>query len=134
MIPAQAGGVVMSNNPINLAVRFILELVGLFAMGLWGWNQGEGALRFVLALGLPVAAAVIWGVFRVPGDSSSSGKAPVPVPGVVRLLIEIIFFDFAAWCLFTVEPILGWIFAIVVLIHYAASYDRVRWLLRGARV
>jgi hypothetical protein len=120
----------MSQSPINLGVRFVLEMVGLFAIGLWGWNQGAGALRFVLALGLPVLAAVIWATFRVPGDASASGKAPVPVSGLVRLVIEIIFFDFAAWSLFLVQPIFGWIFAIVVLIHYAASYDRVRWLLR----
>jgi hypothetical protein len=123
----------MSRHPFNLAVRFALEMVGLFAIGLWGWNQGDGAMRSVLALGLPVLAAVIWATFRVPGDSSSSGRAPVPVSGFVRLLIEIIFFDLAAWSLFTVQPIFGWIFAIAVLVHYAASYDRVRWLLRTRR-
>jgi hypothetical protein len=125
--------VIVSQNPVNLGVRFVLEMVGLFAIGLWGWNQGEGVMRFVLALALPVVAAVIWGTFRVPGDASASGRAPIPVSGLVRLLIEILFFDFAAWSLFTVEPIFGWIFGIAVLVHYAASYDRVRWLLRRQR-
>jgi hypothetical protein len=37
----------MSTNPINLAVRFLLELSALFAMGLWGWQQGEGLIRYL---------------------------------------------------------------------------------------
>ena len=122
----------MSQHPINLALRFILEMIGLFAMGLWGWRQGEGVMRFVFALALPVLASVLWGTFRVPGDKSSSGKAPVPVSGFVRLLLELVFFGFAAWALFTVQPVLGWVFAIVVFIHYAASYDRVNWLTSGS--
>ena len=123
----------MSQHPINLGVRFILEMAGLIAMGMWGWRQGEGVLRFALALGVPLVAAALWGTFRVPGDTSSAGSAPVPVSGFVRLLLELVFFDFAAWCLFTVRPVYGWVFAIVVLIHYAVSYDRVRWLLSGPR-
>lgn len=123
----------MSRHPINLAARFILELVALFAMALWAWRLGEGVLRFALAVGVPLLAAVLWGTFRVPGDTSSSGSAPVPVSGFVRLLLELAFFDFAAWCLFTIRPAFGWIFAIVVLIHYAVSQDRVRWLLSGPR-
>lgn len=123
----------MSRHPINLAVRFILELIALFALGAWGWRHGEGALRFVFAAAAPLIAAVLWGALRVPGDASSAGNAPIPVSGFVRLLLELVFFDFAAWCLFTIRPIYGWIFAIVVLIHYAVSYDRVRWLLSGPR-
>ena len=41
----------MGTNPINLGVRFILELVALYAFGRWGWNQSTGWLRFVLAIG-----------------------------------------------------------------------------------
>ena len=46
----------MGSNPINLAVRFILERAGLVALGWWGWNQGEGVLRFLFALGIPFLA------------------------------------------------------------------------------
>jgi hypothetical protein len=51
----------MSQNPINLAVRFLLELVGLYAFGLWGWTQHAGFLRYLLVIGLPVVAAALWG-------------------------------------------------------------------------
>ena len=43
----------MSQNPLNLAVRFALELAGLYALGLWGWTQHTGILRYLLTIGLP---------------------------------------------------------------------------------
>lgn len=121
----------MGSNPINLAVRFILEIGALLALGWWGWNLADGILRFVLAVGIPVLAAVVWGTFAVPDDPSRSGKAPVRVSGIVRLLIELAFFIAATWALFsTGASTLGWIFAIAVVIHYAVSYDRILWLVR----
>lgn len=123
----------MNKHFFYLALRFILEMIGLFAIGLFGWQQGEGVMRFVFALAATVLAATLWGTFRVPGDPSSNGQAPVPVSGFLRLVIELAFFDLAAWSLFTVAPIIGWIYAIAMLIQYAISYDRVRWLLSGPR-
>jgi hypothetical protein len=121
----------MGSHPINLAVRFILELAAWGAMGYWGWTQAEGPLRFVLAIGLPVAAAAIWGTFAVPNDPSRSGRAPVPVPGVVRLGIELVTFGFGAWALYdTGSTTLSLIFAAIVVVHYLVSYDRVAWLIR----
>lgn len=121
----------MGSNPINLAVRFILEMAGLVALWWWGWNQGEGILRFLLALGIPFLAAVLWGTFAVPDDPSRSGEARVPVPGTVRLLLELAFFVSAIWSLFsTGVTTFGWIYGIAVLIHYVVSYDRVMWLVR----
>lgn len=119
----------MGSNPINLAVRFILEMAGLAALGWWGWNQGEGILRFMLALGIPFLAAVLWGTFAVPDDPSRSGEAKVPIHGIVRLMLELAFFVTATWSLFaTGLTALGWIYGIAVLIHYVISYDRVMWL------
>ena len=121
----------MGSNPINLAVRFILEVAGLLALGRWGWLQGEGFMRFVLALGIPILAAVLWGTFAVPDDPSRSGKAPVRVPGLVRLLLELGFFAASTWTLFAVgASTMGWIFGVAVLIHYVISYDRILWLIR----
>ncbi|MBN2245139.1 MAG: DUF2568 domain-containing protein, partial [Candidatus Aminicenantes bacterium] len=37
----------------------------------------------------------LWGTFRVPGDSSSSGKAPIPIPGFLRLFLELVIFSLA---------------------------------------
>ena len=79
------------SNPVNLAVRFILELTGLFSFGLWGWNQADGILRFVLAFGIPTVAAALWGTFAVVDDPSRSGKAVIPVNGILRLFLEVIY-------------------------------------------
>ena len=121
----------MGTHPINLALRFMLEVAGLFAIGFWGWQQGDGFVSYVLAIGLPLIAAIIWGTFNVPEDPSRSGKAPVPIPGWLRLILELAFFGFAVWCLFDVgarQLAIG--LAVVVLLHYAVSYDRLSWLVR----
>jgi len=121
----------MGSNPINLAVRFILEISGLLAFGRWGWLQADGVFKYGLALGLPLLAAVVWGTFAVPGDPSRSGKAPVPVPGVLRLVLELVYFSAATWALFAAGlPALGGIFGGIVLMHYGISYDRIAWLLK----
>ena len=119
----------MSNHPLNLVLRFALEIAGLIAMGYWGFRTGQGAfMRFLLGSGVPLLAAVLWGVFRVPDDP---GSAPVAVPGVLRLILELAFFGFAVWALNDAGArTLGWALGLVVLAHYLISYDRVAWLIR----
>jgi hypothetical protein len=119
----------MAQHPLNLSVRFIVEIVALVAMGYWGWTAVGGFGRYLLAFGVPLLAAAAWGTFRVSGDQ---GKGLIAVPGALRLLLEGIFFGFAAWALFAAgATTIAWIFTGVVLIHYALSYDRIGWLLRG---
>ena len=120
----------MGSHPINLTVRFILELLALTAAFMWGWKQSEGWLRFVFAFGLLIFIAAIWGTFAVPNDPSRSGNAPIEVAGIVRLIIELTIFGFATWAFydlghFKTSLILG----IVVILHYIFSYDRIIWLL-----
>jgi hypothetical protein len=119
----------MGSHPLNLTVRFILELSALFAIGSWGWRQSTGAVRVLLAIGLPVFAAILWGTFAVPDDPSRSGNAPVPIPGFIRLLLEWLVFGSAAWAVFHMGyGRLSLIFAGSVIVHYAVSYDRILWL------
>jgi hypothetical protein len=121
----------MGSHPINLAVRFLLELSALAAMGIWGWRQSEGWFRFLLALGIPMIAAAVWGTFAVPNDPSRSGAAPVPVPGLVRLAIELVIFAFATWALGDLGATrLCWAMGIIVAVHYIISYDRILWLIK----
>jgi hypothetical protein len=122
----------MGSNPINLAARFFLEIAGLAALGWLGWSMGKGIYRYVLALGLPLLAAVLWGTFAVPEDPSRSATAVVAVSGLVRLLLELIFFSSATWALFTTgATTLAWTYGIAVLVHYLVSYDRILWLMRN---
>jgi len=121
----------MGSHPVNLFVRFILELMALAAMGLWAWKQSDSWMRFVLVLGVPIIAAAIWGTFAVPDDPSRSGAAPIIVSGIVRLAIEFAFFGFAVWIFWNLGYLrLSWILGTVIALHYMISYDRIMWLLR----
>jgi hypothetical protein len=114
---------------VNLAFRFVLELGGLAALGYWGWSLTDEWWRYVLMLGVPALGAAAWGTFAVPDDPSRSGGAPAPVPGFVRLVLELAFFGFACWALYdTGATILSLTLAVAVVVHYVVSYERVRWL------
>ncbi len=74
----------LAKNPVNLGLRFILELCAIFSIGYWGWNFDSGVLRYLLAFGTPLLAAFIWGRFRTIKDFVSGKKAPTPIPGTAR--------------------------------------------------
>jgi len=120
----------MGSHPLNLALRFLLELVAWGGVGLWGWGITTGPRRYLLAIGLPLLLMALWGVFAVPGDPSRSGSAPIPVPGALRLLLELAIFAVGVWALWASGyPQWSMGFAVVVLLHYLISYDRIAWLL-----
>jgi Protein of unknown function (DUF2568) len=122
----------MGSHPANLALRFLLEMTALAAMGFWGWQLGEGLVRYVFASVTIIAASALWGVFAVPGDPSRSGSAPVAVSGMIRLAIEATFFAFGTWAVYQWGGrTLGIVFAVALVGHYAISYDRIAWLLRA---
>jgi len=79
---------------------------------------------------VPLVAATAWGLFAVPGDPSRSDRAPVPVPGAVRLLVEGALFGGATAAIVRERAAWGLAFGAVAVVHYALSYDRVAWLLR----
>jgi hypothetical protein len=117
----------MSLHPVNLAVRFVLEIAALVVIGYWGFRQHTGILQYVL----PLVAAASWGIVAVPGDRARSGDAPVPVPGAVRLLLELFLFALASWAFYDAgNPVLALILAGVTVMHYALSFDRIGRLLR----
>ena len=79
-------------------------------------------MRFVLAIGLPLLAMALWGLLRVPNDP---GNAPLPVPVMIRLALELVEFGVAAWLLIAAgRLLLGIGLAVIVALHYAISYDR----------
>jgi len=116
-------------HPVNLAFRFVLEITALVSIGVGGYNLASGFVAWILAIGLPLIAAIGWGTFNVPGDESRSGEAPVEVPGVVRLFLELVFFLTAVVLLGFVSPVAATLLGVGVLIHYLLSIDRIRWLI-----
>lgn len=78
----------------NLALRFILELCGLVAVGYWGFLAiGSGLKKFTLGIGSPLLIAVIWGMFGSP-------KALVKLSTHWHLLLEIVIFGLPAIALY----------------------------------
>ncbi len=74
----------------NLAFRFLLELCALVALGSWGWHAGTGrAAKLGFAVGAPLIAAVVWGLFVAPGR-------PIDLPAPVRVVLELAIFGAAA--------------------------------------
>ena len=121
----------MSKNPVNLAIRFALEVVAIVTFGVWGYRTSEGLPGLILAILLPLVFAGLWGVFAVPNDPSRSGKTVVQTPGVVRLLLELGLFGAAAWMLLDLDySTIALIFGSAVVIHYFISFDRISWLLK----
>ncbi len=118
-------------HPVNLAFRFILEIAALVAIAAGGYQLADGPTRWLAAIGLPLLAAVAWGLFNVPGDRSRSGKAPVPVPGRARLVVEAIYFGSAVALLLPRSRGLAVGLGIAVIAHYSLSLDRIRWLLES---
>ena len=119
----------MNTNPVNLAIRFLLEIVMLIILGCWGWHLSETWLKYIATPGLPLIAAVLWGVFRIPNDPK---PAPVAIPGILRLLLELGLFGLSTWALYD----LGYsksaiIMTLIAILHYIVSYDRTWVMLRN---
>jgi uncharacterized protein DUF2568 len=70
-------------KPLNLGLRFVLELCMLVALGIWGFSE-----NFVLAVAAPLAAAVVWGLWIAP-------KATRRLRDPVRLALELLLFGAA---------------------------------------
>lgn len=114
---------------VNLSIHFLLELCAMAALVRWGFITGNNwQTQLLLGIVLPLGAAIIWGVFRVPNDP---GPATVAVPGYVRLVIEWGIFALAAWSLFLAgQPVLAWGFIVANFLNYALMIDRIVWLLQ----
>jgi hypothetical protein len=64
----------------NLALRFVLELAGVIAVGYWGYHAIDGPGRWLIAVGAPVLLIVFWALVIAPG-------ADVPIPPQIREVI-----------------------------------------------
>src|SRR5512145_18122 len=97
---------------INLAVRFLLELCMLAAVGYWGFQTQSGwGMKLILGIGLPLLIAVVWGLFVAP-------KAIYPLSGVPHMVLALILLGSGAVALFASgKPTLGWVYAITLIVN-----------------
>jgi hypothetical protein len=96
----------------NLALRFLLELCALVALGYWGFKAGGSPItKLALGVGAPLLAAVVWGTFVAP-------RAAVPAPGLLRLVLELAVFGSAAAALYAAgRPALAWALGVLYVIN-----------------
>ena len=56
---------------LHQLIAFSLEMAMLAALGYWGFLEGKKApLKYVLGLGLPIAAIALWAMWAAPKSSS----------------------------------------------------------------
>ena len=96
----------------NLALRFLLELAMLAALGYWGLRTGQSVeMRWLLGLGAPLLAASFWGLWVAP---ASARRLPMPW----RLRMEEILFGAAVLALIAAgQPLWALIFALLVVVN-----------------
>jgi hypothetical protein len=102
---------------INLALRFILELCALLAVGYWGFKTGSGfVMKMGLGIGVPLFMAVIWGTFGAP-------KAAVQLSAGLHLFLELIIFGLPVVAMLAAEnPRLAWAYAVIAVINRVLMY------------
>jgi len=70
----------------NLALRFLLELCALAALGYWGVRTGQGlALKVALGAGAPLLLAIVWGILVAPRSAVILPRPVVFTLGFVLL-------------------------------------------------
>lgn len=92
-------------------MRVFLELFALFSLGYWGylaWPFPWPGLVF--AIGMPLFAAIVWGLFRSP-------RARFPLEPVGRAIVEIAVLGSAALTWLDLgHPVVAAIFAVVAVV------------------
>jgi hypothetical protein len=118
-------------HPLNLALRFFLEIAALGGFAILAWQLTEGWWRLITAAVALACIMTLWGVFAVPGDPSRSGNAPIPVSGMIRLGLELAVLLGGAYALYWSGHIYAaYALAGLVILHYALSIERITWLLQ----
>jgi hypothetical protein len=101
---------------VNLALRFLLELGALVAVGYWGWKTGDGAMRWVLMVGGVAGVIVVWALFVSPNPT-------IELAMPLRLVIELVVWAAAAAALWAAgQTRLAVIFFVVAVISGVANY------------
>lgn len=109
-----------SLHALNEGLAFFFEILALVAISWWGFHIGPNAVdHFLLGIGAPLLAIVLWGLFAAPRSAVRT-----PMAGV--LAVKIVVFGAAVCGLwFTGQHVLAIVFAVLVAINTtAATLDR----------
>ncbi len=105
----------MSRNPwyaANEVAAFLLELVVLAVLAIWGFSAGPGlAGSILLGIAAPALAAIVWGLFAAP-------RARFPLPLAGTLSVKAVVFAAAVAALAAVgHPVLAAVLAVVLVVN-----------------
>jgi uncharacterized protein DUF2568 len=100
---------------LNLALRFLLELAGIVALGWWGFHaSGNTLIAILLGVGAPVVLIVVWALFVAP-------RAVYRQPPRTRLIVGTILLELTAIALAISGPVLlAAILAVLIALNAAA--------------
>ena len=97
----------------NLLVRFGIELAALAGLGWWGWNTGNSqVIKLSLGAGMPLLAAILWGLFASPGSSAE-------VPAFVHVGVQVLVLGSAALALYQMRHTLAVSFGAIAIANAA---------------
>ncbi len=107
----------VSMRSLNLAFRFILEMLVLLALFLWGKSMSDTLLiQLLLGVAAPAVVMLVWGLFVAP-------KASRRLEDPVRLVFEVVIFTLAALAFgLAVSWIVALMFGAAVLISLALMF------------
>ena len=97
---------------LNATLAFLLELAMIASLGYWGYQSNDNTLmRWLLAIGLPLVAIVVWALYFAP----KSIRRLSIVPGA---LLSLGLFLLAALALYNVnQPTAAIVLAAVAIIN-----------------
>jgi hypothetical protein len=95
---------------LNLALRFILEMGALGAVGFWGFQLDRGAAaKWIVGIGAPLLVVIVWSLFIAPGSDNA-------LPQTTRMWIGTAVLAACAAALMAArQPLLAGVFAAAIV-------------------
>jgi uncharacterized membrane protein len=101
---------------VNDGLQVVLEVLVLASLAVWGWGEGGSVGRWILAIGVPLAFALVWATL-VTRYSASKLDDPW------RLRLEIVIFVCAAAALARIgHPVLSIILVLLAATQLTLTY------------
>ena len=98
-----------------LAIRFLVEVLGIVAVAFWGWQTGpDGIGRIALAVGAAVGLIIVWAFVVAPKADDPLGQPARDIIGTGLLLVA------AAGLAVAGQPRLAVVFAVVIVVDWLA--------------
>src|SRR5262245_5200483 len=100
----------------NDGLQVVLEVLVLLSLAVWGWQEGDAVGRWVPAIGVPVAFAVVWATLV---SRFSASKLDDPK----RLRLELVLVACAAAALVRIgHPLLSVLLVLLAATQLTLTY------------